>query len=155
MKNSRFVFDTNTLISAVILPRSVSAFSLEKAEKIGFLYASQTTFDEFLEVVYRPKFDKYLSLEARHNFIDRFRSLAIFLSVTKRVEICRDPKDNQFLDLALASEAHYIITGDQDLLVLTPFNTTQIITPAEFLNIHLSRLESPYLDSTLTTTAAS
>lgn len=46
MKNKRFVFDTNTLVSAVILPRSTPAFALQKAEKEGFLFASLTTFNE-------------------------------------------------------------------------------------------------------------
>lgn len=133
MKNNRFVFDTNTLISAVILPRSTPAFALQKAEKEGFLFVSLTTFNELEEIIHRKKFDKYVPLETRLTFLHRYRSLALFLPITQHVADCHDPKDNQFLDIALAASAHYLITGDPDLLVLHPYHHTQIITPADFL----------------------
>ncbi len=46
---------------------------------------------------------------------------------------CRDPKDNKFLELAVAGNADCIVTGDKDLLVLNPFRDTKIISPANFL----------------------
>lgn len=95
MKNNRFVFDTNTLISAVILPRSTPAFALRKAEKEGFLFASLATFNEPEEVIHRKKLDKYVPLETRLTFLHRYRSLALFLPITQNVADCRDPKDNR------------------------------------------------------------
>jgi putative PIN family toxin of toxin-antitoxin system len=49
--------------------------------------------------------------------------------------ICRDPHDQMFLELALASKANFLVTGDQDLLVLasTPNLTFRILKPIEFL----------------------
>jgi len=44
-----------------------------------------------------------------------------FIKVTTTVTICRDPKDNKFLELALEVNAACIVTGDKDLLVLNPF----------------------------------
>ena len=49
------------------------------------------------------------------------------------IDICRDPKDNKFLELAVSGKADFIITGDQDLLVLNPFRNIEIITINEFL----------------------
>ncbi|NJN72953.1 MAG: putative toxin-antitoxin system toxin component, PIN family [Limnothrix sp. RL_2_0] len=49
--------------------------------------------------------------------------------------VSRDPKDNKFLELAVDGNADYLITGDQDLLILHPFQKTQIITPAQFLKL--------------------
>ena len=49
------------------------------------------------------------------------------------VEDSRDPNDNHILGCALESHAHTIITGDQDLLVLNPFRSVEILAPAEFL----------------------
>jgi len=46
---------------------------------------------------------------------------------------CRDPKDNKFLELAVAGEATHIVTGDSDLLVLNPFRDIAVLTPSEFL----------------------
>ena len=53
------------------------------------------------------------------------------------ITACRDPKDDKFLTLAVAANADYIVTGDDDLLVLHPFRGIQIIKPAEFLALEL------------------
>ena len=45
---------------------------------------------------------------------------------------CRDPLDNKFLALALASEADTLISSDEDLLVLHPWRGIPILTPAQF-----------------------
>ncbi len=50
-------------------------------------------------------------------------------------DICRDPKDNMFLECAYSCEAKYLISGDDDLLSLKLFNDIQIITPKVFLNL--------------------
>lgn len=49
------------------------------------------------------------------------------------VNVCRDPKYNLFLELALAAEASAIVTGDKDLLVLHPFRSIPIISAEDFL----------------------
>ena len=49
--------------------------------------------------------------------------------------ICRDHKDDAILALASVSVADYLITGDDDLLVLKKLNTTLIVTPREFWEI--------------------
>jgi uncharacterized protein len=58
-----------------------------------------------------------------------------FLLITVRFEtpICRDPKDEKFLELA--ANADCIVSGDKDLLVLNPFRGTLILTPREFLDL--------------------
>jgi uncharacterized protein len=50
-----------------------------------------------------------------------------------RIEACRDPKDDQILEIALDGKADIIVTGDDDLLVLHPFQGIPIVGPAEFL----------------------
>ena len=57
------------------------------------------------------------------------------IEVTQTITIYRDIKDNKFLELAMEGKADYIITGDQDLLILNPFNNIEIITPRDFLYI--------------------
>ena len=51
----------------------------------------------------------------------------------KKISACRDPKDNKFLEAALAGEADCNVSGDTDLLVLTPFEDIPILRPAEVL----------------------
>ena len=55
------------------------------------------------------------------------------LCTTQRVELCRDPRDDQFLELALAGRADFLLTGDTDLLTLHPFRGTAILTSAAYL----------------------
>jgi len=46
---------------------------------------------------------------------------------------CRDAKNNKYLELALASGAGTLVTGDADLLVLHPWRSVRILRPAEYL----------------------
>jgi predicted nucleic acid-binding protein len=59
--------------------------------------------------------------------------------VAHKVEICRDPKDNKFLELALSAGAEMIITGDDDLRVLDPFQGIRILTPRQCVEEESSR----------------
>jgi len=52
-----------------------------------------------------------------------------------RVADCRDPKDDKFLDVALAGEADYLVSGDSDLLSMNPYRSIPLITPAELLTM--------------------
>jgi len=48
---------------------------------------------------------------------------------------CRDPSDDQFLELAVNGKADCVISGDDDLLSMTIFRGIPIITPAKFLTL--------------------
>jgi len=58
---------------------------------------------------------------------------ALFIESEVKISECRDPKDNKFLELAVAGDANCIVTGDKDLLVLNPFRGIKIISPSDFL----------------------
>ena len=60
---------------------------------------------------------------------------AIVIEVREPIVACRDPKDNKFLEVAVAGQAEYIVSGDEDLLVLDPFRGIRIVTPAELLEL--------------------
>lgn len=53
--------------------------------------------------------------------------------ITEPVQTCRDPNDDKILELAVNGHADYIVTGDDDLLVMDPFRGIAIVRPAEFL----------------------
>ena len=46
---------------------------------------------------------------------------------------CRDPKDDKYLELALAAGADMIVSSDGDLLALHPWRGVRILRPAEYL----------------------
>lgn len=132
-KINLFVLDTNTLISAFILPHSTARRAFDKARKSGFLILSKETADEFKGVLIRPKFDKYLPLDLRLEIIDSFDSIARYIVPKHTVTDCRDEKDNKFLALAITAKANAIITGDNDLLVLNPYQGIPIVNATDFL----------------------
>jgi putative PIN family toxin of toxin-antitoxin system len=129
-----FVFDTNSLISAHLLPSSTVRKAFDLALTKGILVHSKETFSEFLEVFTRPKFDKYISLDERMSAINQIELKSQLIAVNVPVVACRDPKDDKFLALALAIQADCIITGDEDLLVLHPFREIPILSAGNFLN---------------------
>ena len=61
--------------------------------------------------------------------------VATFIDVKTKVNICRDPKDNFLLALALDSNADFLITGDSDLLEIEQIGKTRITTLTNFLEI--------------------
>ena len=71
-----------------------------------------------------------------HDDIDglsvRIKTVWLFVEILNQVQLCRDPKDDKFIDLALNGEASYLITGDSDLLVLNPIQNTSVINPRTF-----------------------
>ncbi len=58
---------------------------------------------------------------------------ATVVEITQEVRACRDPKDDQFLELVVCGGASCLVTGDRDLLVLHPFREVPVLTPTQFL----------------------
>lgn len=131
---NRFVVDTNVLISALLFNNSVPFRAIELAEKQGMILYSEATLNELEQVLNRKKFNKYLSLEDRQVFLLKFISASELVSITEKIAVCRDEKDNKFLELAVSGNANVIVTGDLDLLVLNPFQSVEIVTPDIFID---------------------
>jgi putative PIN family toxin of toxin-antitoxin system len=91
------------------------------------------TVDELNEVLHRRRFDKYMREDQRLEFLAALIREAELVEVTEVVTESRDPKDNKFLELAVGGKAAYIISGDNDLLVLHPFRGIPVVTPQTFL----------------------
>lgn len=134
MKNNIFVIDTNTLISAFLFKYGNPRKALNKSIEIGDISASQKTYKELCEVLLRPKFDKYITLEKKLSALKEFKELAIFTEPLGTITDCRDPKDNKFLELAVFVDAACIVSGDKDLLVLHPFRGIPILNAADFIS---------------------
>jgi putative PIN family toxin of toxin-antitoxin system len=128
------ILDTNIIISALMLKNSLPAKVLNMAIDNYQIVYSEKTFLELQAVLMRQKFDKFILQEAREDFLILFLSVAKKINIIHQVNLCRDAKDNKFLDLAINSEALYLITGDQDLLVMKEIDKTKIITPVDFIN---------------------
>ncbi len=134
MRNNLFVFDSNTLLSALFNDESIPARALIKARSTGILLVSDETAAEYIDVFSRSKFDKYLPLAFRFAFIENIIANALPVVIETMIKECRDPKDDKFLSLAVSGKADCIITGDTDLLILNPFRNIPIVNPAYFLS---------------------
>jgi uncharacterized protein len=133
--NLRVVFDTNVVISAMLLPLSVPRQALDRAMREGRPLISVATTTELDEVIHLPRFDKYLSEEERIEFLTTLVHEAELVNVEETVTDCRDPRDNKFLELAVSGRATHIVTGDSDLLVLHPFRAIIVVSPSSFLTL--------------------
>ncbi len=129
----RFVLDTNVVISALLLEHSLARRAFDQAFARGEILISPETVSELYEVLQREKFHKYVTETERAAFIAAFVRAGRLVEVTHRVHICRDPRDDKFLALALSGKAACIVSGDKDLLALHPFHGVKILTPRHFL----------------------
>lgn len=129
----RIVVDTHTLISRLLPPRSVPGKTVRKAVGTGQILISEMTLAELADVLSRPKFAPYVTIQDRQQFIRLLGRMAEMVPITHSIRACRDPKDDKFLELAVNGAADLIITGDKDLLALNPFRKIAIVTPAQYL----------------------
>ena len=136
----KVVIDTNVVISATLFGSGLMK-PLRLAWQAGQVtpVISKETRAELLRVL---AYEKFKLTEA-----DIARILAVYLphaqlhiidlvaDTKHQIPVCRDTRDQIFLDLAQSAKAAYLITGDQDLLVLadTPKLSFRILKPVEFL----------------------
>jgi len=129
----RIVFDTNVIVSADLFEDSVPARALWLTLALGSLLMSEALIEELRTVLSKPRFDRYATQAEREEFLRDLARETETVEITEMVQACRDPNDDKILELAVNGRADYIVTGDDDLLVMDPFRGIAIIRPAEFL----------------------
>lgn len=132
----RIVADTNVFVSYLLLRRSIPAEAVDRTLSREQILVSDDTMRELSEVLARPKFDKYVSLGERDSFVAMIKETAVWVPIIRRIRACRDPRDDKFLELAINGSADAILTGDEDLLDLHPFQGIAILTPAAWLHTY-------------------
>ena len=129
----RCVFDTNAIVSALLFNDSIPRRALFLVLNHGKLLISTESSEELQDVLSRTRFDRYISREERDEFLRALVRESELVEIIEPVRICRDPKDDKILELAVNGNAAYLVTGDEDLLALNPFRGIEIVRPAEFL----------------------
>ena len=132
----RAVIDTGVLVSALIRPHGTTGEVLRLLRDGRFTAVYSTDLlVEIIDVLGRPTLhSKYhIQPEDISVLINLIRLRGDLVVPVRRVTACRDPKDDKFLEAAVAGEADCIVSGDADLLDLTPFEDIPILRPAEFL----------------------
>lgn len=128
------MFDTNVLVSALLFDTSKPAQAFFVVLRGGEVLVSADVVAELSEVLGREKFRRYVSQEDLERFLWSLLREATLIEIREKVEACRDPRDDKFLELAVNGGADCIVSGDDDLRALHPFRGVEILTPSEFLD---------------------
>jgi putative PIN family toxin of toxin-antitoxin system len=120
----RAVVDTNVLVRAVIRPQgTVGPVLLRLRQGEYTLLYAWPLLEELIDVLDRPR------IRAKYRLTDQDIQTVVGLILlrgegvtpAKRITACRDPKDDKFLEVAVAGKADIIVSGDEDLLALHPY----------------------------------
>jgi putative PIN family toxin of toxin-antitoxin system len=130
----RIVADTNVLVSAAIKPRN--RFAVHLRQGAFCLLVSDKALRELADVLNRPHLRTKYRLDPHyiHAFLHLLRLHSEHLEPVETITVCRDSRDNIFLELAIAGNAAAIVTNDTDLLVLHPFREIPILSVNDFFN---------------------
>jgi len=131
-KVSRIIIDTNLWISFLITNDYTKLDEIILSGN-AILVFSQELLDEFLAVAKRPKFRRFFSIADIEDLLETIDEYADLVKVKTQIAVCRDPKDNFLLALSIDGNAHFLLTGDNDLLELAKIGETVIVTISDFL----------------------
>ena len=134
----RAVVDTNILIRALINPLGTVAPIIPRlAEREYVIVYSQPLLQEFEEKMALPRLRVKYDIQEQNikALKDAILLRGELVTPTEKITICRDPDDNMLLEAAVAGNADYIVTGDEDLLVLEKYRTIRIVIPSAFLRV--------------------
>ena len=129
------VLDTGILIAALITTDTPPALIYQAWRRKRFeLVTSEWQLDEFRRVSRYSKLRRFLKPAEAGNLVNGLRHQATVLETLPTVELSPDPDDNPVLAMAEASQAQYLVTGDQkDLLALTMIGNTRIVNARQFI----------------------
>ena len=134
----KLVLDTNTLVSAFFWEGNEAELLRKIEQSKANLYITSEILKEVEDVIKRPKFDKVMKNAGLtpDQIMQKIVSLSHLVIAPKiTVKACRDEKDNKFLECAESARVDYIISGDEDLLVLKEYNGISIIRTWKILQL--------------------
>ncbi|GHU34803.1 hypothetical protein FACS1894172_15600 [Spirochaetia bacterium] len=130
----KVVIDSNIFVSSFFWKGSPRKIVNRAIEGIDELYITQKILDEISEVVNRPKFNT--DKDGVKYYLKSIEEIANELISNIKIQNgSRDVDNTIILECGITGNVDYIITGDDDLLVLKEFNRIKIITPKEYLEI--------------------
>lgn len=133
-RRQRIVVDSNVWISAALNPAGTAALVVRRVLACGMPVFSAATFAELETRLWRPKFDRYLSMELRRRILHDAGAAAIWAEIPAALaecRWCRDADDDAFVRAALAARAPWLVSGDRDLLDIAAPDGLRIVSPAE------------------------
>jgi putative PIN family toxin of toxin-antitoxin system len=132
----RVVFDVNVLVSSLITKGKPRKLWFKARRKSFALILSKEIISEFVKVMSREKFSRYVNEEDLRVFLQALYETALLVKTKSRFKIMKeDPEDDMVLRTAYDSKADYIVSGDKHLLSLREFEGIRIVSVDEMLKI--------------------
>ncbi|OAV73997.1 putative toxin-antitoxin system toxin component, PIN family [Bacteroidales bacterium Barb7] len=133
-KTCKVIIDTNIWISFLI-GKNLKGLQKYIYYETVFIITCKEQIVELTEVFQKPKIRKYFPQAKIDEFFDLLGEVSLLADVTTISDICRDPKDNYLLALAIDADADYLITGDADLLDIRQIEKASIVSFSDFEKI--------------------
>ncbi len=134
----KIIIDTNVLISALIqknYPNFILYYYV--LDNQVDVCISDELFQEYIEVLNRPKFSKYPDFLIKAEYVlAQLETKAKKFTPTNRLDLIKDNPDNRLLELAVESRADFIITGNINDFTMNEFQGTKIVTPKEYWDLY-------------------
>lgn len=137
----KIIIDTNVIVSSLLqksypfllLRNTIDNPSIE-------ICISDDLFEEYFEVLQRDKFKRFPDFyENAKSLLFDIKNFAKHYKTEKKITLISDDPDNRLLELALASQADFIITGNHLDFKMKTFESTVIINPKDYWENHLSK----------------
>jgi putative PIN family toxin of toxin-antitoxin system len=137
----RVVLDTNILVSYILTQGKTLSRIIDHWERGSFVVlTSPALLAELKDVLQRPRLRPYMSADPQvllHVLEHDAHQVPGELILTG---VCRDSKDDIFIACAVEGGANFLVSGDDDLLVLDNYQGIQMVSPSTFLQL-LDQLE--------------
>src|SRR4030042_5372408 len=115
-----YVFDTNVIVSALLVEQAMPARAFRAALDHGEILLSRPVLKELNEGLTREKLKPYLLPEERERFVIALLNKSIFIDIEEKIQVCRDPKDDKFLELAANGGGAWFFNGGGGLFIFNP-----------------------------------
>ncbi len=134
----KLVLDTNIIVSAFFWEGNEAELLRKIEQGNADLYITIEILKEVEEVIKRPKFNEVMRKAnlTPDQIMQKFVLLSHLVIAPKlNIKVCRDEKDNKFLECAESAKADYLISGDEDLLSLKEYKGISIVRTSKILQL--------------------
>ena len=134
----KIVLDTNVVVASLIsngIPfKIINELAFENKVTVCI---SGPIFEEYVEVLSRPKFSVFKDVKSRaETFITKIQEVAVKYSPDIKLNVISDEADNRFLELSVYAKADYLITGNTNDFTEDKYENVDIVTPREYWDNH-------------------
>jgi len=133
-RSFKIIVDTNIWISFLI-GKTLKGLQNYLDNKTIVIITCKEQIQELTLVFEKPKMKKYFTHEQIMEFFELLDESAVNIDIKTKTDICRDLKDNYLISLAIDSNADFLISGDNDLLVLNKVENKSMINLNDFEKI--------------------